>query len=305
MGKGPDIMARILLTGATGFLGKHLFRHLQSMGHEMFGTANRSQVDEPIFYCDIRDPLAVEAVFRRVQPDIVIHCAAISSVTSSTAQDYYRVNTVGTENMINASLALPGRTRFMFVSTAGVYGNQDTDNLHEGLCPKPVHHYGMSKYCAERVLMNHSERLDYTIIRPFNIIGEGQSGDFIMPKLVAAFHDQLPSVRLGNINVFRDYIDVSDACELMARLTFNPAAIGEVCNLCTGRLASIQMLLDILADLTGHEIKVEVDAAFVRKNEVWRLLGDATKLASLTQAPLEGLGLEQSLRRMLAAKAKV
>ncbi|MGN6124041.1 MAG: NAD-dependent epimerase/dehydratase family protein [Sphingomonas oligoaromativorans] len=298
-------MARILISGATGFLGKHLFRHLQDMGHEVFGTANRPQVDEPIVYCDIRDPLAVQAIFHRVRPEIVIHCAAISSVTSSAAQDYYSVNTVGTENMINAALALPGHIRFMFISTAGVYGNQDTDYLHERLCPKPVHHYGMSKFCAERVLMNHAEQLDYTIIRPFNIIGEGQSGEFIMPKLVAAFHERRPVVRLGNINVFRDYIDVSDACELIARLTFNPAAIGEICNLCTGRPVSIQTLLDILAKITGHEIRAEIDAAFVRKNEVWRLLGDSAKLESLTQGPIEGLGLEQSLRRMLAAKANV
>lgn len=296
-------MARILISGATGFLGNHLFGYLQDMGHDVFGTANRPDVDDPIFYCDIRDPLAVQAIFHRVQPDVVVHCAAISSVTSSAAQDYYRVNTVGTENLINASLALPGRTRFMFVSTAGVYGNQDTDLLHEGLCPKPVHHYGMSKFCAERVLVNYAEQLDYTIIRPFNIIGDGQSSDFIMPKLVAAFHERLPVVRLGNINVFRDYIDVSDACRLIARLTFNPAAIGEVCNLCTGRPVSIQTLLDILANITGHEIKVKVDAAFVRKNEVWRLLGDPAKLKALTQGPIEGLGLEQSLRGMLAAKA--
>lgn len=296
-------MARILLSGATGFLGRHLFKHLGAMGHEMFGTSNRPQVDAPIFYCDIRDPLAIEAIFRLVRPEIVIHCAAISSVTSSAAQDYYCVNTVGTENFINASLALPGRMRFMFVSTAGVYGNQDTHRLHENLCPKPVHHYGMSKFCAERVLANYADLLDYTIVRPFNIIGEGQSGEFIMPKLVNAFHKRMPVIRLGNIEVFRDYIDVSDACELIARLTFNPAAIGEVSNLCTGKPVSIRQLLAMLSRITGHEIRAEVDQAFVRKNEVWRLLGDASKLANLTGGHTEGLGIEDALRRMLAARA--
>jgi len=298
-------MARILLSGATGFLGKHLFRHFEKMGHEVFGTANRAQVDAPIFYCDIRDQLAVEDIFHRVQPEIVIHCAAISSVTSSVAQDYYSVNTVGTENMIHATLALPHQARFMFISTAGVYGNQDTDLLHEELCPKPVHHYGMSKFCAERVLMNYAERINYTIIRPFNIIGEGQSGDFIMPKLVNAFHNRLPEVYLGNIDVFRDYIDIYDACNLIEKLTTNPAAIGEVCNLCTGRPVSIQALLGILTEITGHEIGVQVNPALVRKNEVWRLLGDVAKLEELTQGPINGVKLEDSLRRMLAAKANV
>jgi nucleoside-diphosphate-sugar epimerase len=296
-------MARILLSGATGFLGRHLFRHLESMGQEVFGTSNHpSMAGSPIFYCDVCDPQAVETVFRQVEPEIIIHCAAISSVTSSAAQDYYRVNTVGTENFVNAALALPKRVRFMFVSTAGVYGNQDTDRLRETLCPKPVHHYGMSKFCAERVLVNYAEQLDYTIVRPFNIIGEGQSGDFITPKLVDAFYKRMPAIRLGNIKVFRDYIDVSDACELIARLTFSTEAIGQTSNLCTGKPVSIQQLLDMLFYITGYEIKVEVDQAFVRKNEVWRLLGDTEKLASLTGGHLKGLGLEDSLRRMLAAK---
>ena len=150
--------------------------------------------------------------------------------------------------------------------------------------------------------MNHSATLDYTIIRPFNIIGEGQFGQFIMPKLVDAFHRKLPVVRLGNIEVFRDYIDVSDACELISRLTFNPAAIGEISNLCTGRPVSIEELLAILAEITGHKIKVEVDQALVRKNEVWRLLGDVTKLETLTGGQIHGLNLEQSLRRMYTAQ---
>lgn len=298
-------MARILLTGVTGFLGKHLFRHLENMGHEVFGTASRSQVDAPIFYCDIRDQLAVEDVLHRVQPEIVIHCAAISSVTSSVAQDYYSVNTVGTENMVHAALALPHQVRFIFISTAGVYGNQDTDLLHEALCPKPVHHYGMSKFCAERVVMNYIDYINYTIIRPFNIIGEDQSSEFIMPKLVNAFYDRLPEVHLGNINVFRDYIDVSDACNLITQIIFNPAAIGEVYNLCTGRPVSIQTILDLLTEITGHEISVQVNPAFVRKNEVWRLLGDLSKLQELVQEPIKRLGLEASLRRMIAAKANV
>lgn len=296
-------MARILLSGATGFLGRHLFEHLKRLGNEMFGTANHAETGHRILYCDICDPLSVDAVFRQAKPEIVIHCAAISSVTSSAALDYYRVNTVGTENMVKSAIDMPWRMRFMLISTAGVYGNQDTDYLNEDLCPKPVHHYGMSKFCAERVLMNHAEQLDYTIVRPFNIIGEGQSGEFIMPKLVDAFHRRLPVVRLGNIQVFRDYIDVADACELVSRLTFNPTAIGRVSNLCTGRPVSIADLLAILTEITGHQIEVEVDPAFVRKNEVWRLLGDTARLEELTGGRLQGRNLEQSLRQMLKAKS--
>lgn len=296
-------MARILVTGATGFLGRHLCMHLTSMGHDVYGTSNRGKVDERTFFCDVFEQSSVNSVFEQSKPDIIVHCAAISSVTSSAAADYYRVNTVGTENMINAAVAAGGKKRFILVSTAGVYGNQNTDQLHEELCPKPVHHYGMSKFCAERVLLNHRDNLDYTIVRPFNIIGVGQDEEFIMPKLVNAFFERQPVIRLGNIDVFRDYIDVSDACEIIARLIFNASSVGEICNLCTGRPVSIHELLQLLKQVTGHDIEVQIDPKFVRKNEVWRLLGDATKVEKLTGGPLSGLTVKESLRRMLEAKS--
>jgi nucleoside-diphosphate-sugar epimerase len=298
-------MARILVSGATGFLGKHLVERLQREGHIVYGTTLHSPIADTVLHCDIQNQNSVDEVFEKIDPEIVIHCAAISSVTAAEAGDYYFVNTVGAENIVKAVASRENRIRYIFISTAGVYGNQDTDYLHEELCPKPVHHYGMSKYCAERLLFNYANKIDYTIIRPFNIIGVGQSHDFLMPKLADAFSRRLDVLKLGNLDVFRDYIDVSDASEMIARLTFNPAAIGQVCNLCSGRPVSLQMLLDVFANLTSHKIKIEIDPALVRKNEVWRLLGDATKLKSLTGGVMEISDVEQSLQRMLDVKTKL
>tara|TARA_R110000868_G_scaffold18003_2_gene78269 strand:+ start:18606 stop:19097 length:492 start_codon:yes stop_codon:yes gene_type:complete len=163
----------------------------------------------------------------------------------------------------------------------------------------------MSKFSAERALMNFEADIDYTVIRPFNIIGEGQAGDFIVPKLVDAFHQRSAVLSLGNIDVFRDYIDVLDACELINKLTFNPSAIGEISNLCTGRPTSIKELIAILTEITGHQIALEVDQRFVRKNEVWRLLGDTSKLEALTGGKIIGTDIDQSLRQMLAAKDRI
>lgn len=297
-------MARVLVTGATGFLGKHLFDRLHKDGHAAFGTTMHVPLNDSIFYCNIQDATGVNALIQIIQPDIIIHCAAISSVTAAVAHDYYMVNTVGTENVAKAAASLSHKVRFIFISTAGVYGNQDVDYLHEHLCPMPVHHYGMSKFCAERLLFNYIDELELTIIRPFNIIGEGQSDDFLMPKLADAYHCRLPELYLGNLEVFRDYIDVTDACELISRLTFNTAAIGEICNLCTGSPVSLNALLDIFTKLTGHNIEIKVNPTFVRKNEVWRLLGDASKLESLTGGALKTKSIEECLHRLLAAKAK-
>lgn len=252
-------------------------------------------------YCNIEDRGAVAALLHDFQPEIIIHCAAISSVTVGRAMEYYRVNTVGTENLVDAFAQSTGQRRFVFVSTAGVYGNQEHEVLHEGLCPKPVHHYGMSKFCCERLLANYADRLDYTVIRPFNIIGEGQNSEFIVPKLVSAFRARQETVRLGNLDVYRDYVDINDAAEILATLALSSAASGETVNLCSGRPVALRDLIASLEEITGHHINVEVAPEFVRRNEVWRLLGDHQKLERLLGHPLQLTPIADTLRRMLAA----
>lgn len=295
-------MARILVTGASGFVGASLFERLRSEGHDVYGTTTANPTDR-VLYCNIEDVAGVAAVFSVARPEIVIHCAAISSVTAAKTPSYYLVNTVGTENVVKQAAEMEHRVRFVLVSTAGVYGNQDTDLLHEGLCPKPVHHYGMSKLCCERLIANFVEQIDYSIVRPFNIIGEGQNREFIVPKLVDAFYNRDAVVRLGNLDVYRDYIDLADAVDIIDRITFDKNSYGETYNLCSGRPVSLQQLIQTLRDITNHDIDVEVAPEFVRKNEVWRLLGDVTKLEALLGKPLELLPMEQSLRRMVAAKS--
>jgi nucleoside-diphosphate-sugar epimerase len=291
-----------LVTGAAGFVGSFILQRLLADGHDVFGTTTGLPSGQ-IRYCNIEDRASCAALLHEIQPEIVIHCAAISSVTSGRAMDYYRVNTVGTENMIEAFAQTANRQRFVFISTAGVYGNQDAEVLHEGLCPKPVHHYGMSKFCSERLLANYADQVAYTIIRPFNIIGEGQNAQFVVPKLVDAFHSRVPVVRLGNLDVYRDYIDIMDAIEVVVGLTFSESSKGETVNLCSGSPVSIGDLIAILKDITGHDIAVEVAPEFVRRNEVWRLLGDTAKLAGLMEPTLRLTPVRETLQRMLTAKA--
>lgn len=294
-------MARILVTGATGFVGSSVYAMLQGDGHEVMGTT-KSRPHGNIHYCNIEDSDGVDAMVGGFQPELVIHCAAISSVTSSRTHEYYLSNTVGTENVLKAVNRMDHRCRFLFISTAGVYGNHDTEALHEGLCPEPVHHYGMSKFCCERLVHNYSDKIDYTIIRPFNIIGENQSADFIVPKLSRAFAARAPVIRLGNIDVYRDYLDIQEASAIICHMAFREEAIGEVYNLCSGEATSLKELLALFRRFTGHEIEVEIAPEFVRRNEVWRLTGDATKLKALIGDAVDHVHVEDSIRRIIRAQ---
>lgn len=294
-------MARVLVTGATGFVGACVYAILQRDGHEMKGTT-KSRPHGNIVYCNIEDAGGVAALISDFQPDVVIHCAAISSVISSQTPEYYMSNTVGTENILKSISNNEKTCRFIFISTAGVYGNQDVEILHEELCPKPVHHYGMSKFCSERLVKNYKDVIDYTIIRPFNIIGENQDASFIVPKLSRAFAARDPVIRLGNLDVYRDYLDIREASQIICHITFRPEAIGETYNLCSGKPTSLNELLDLFRRFTGHDIKVEVAPEFVRKNEVWRLIGDATKLKALIGDAVSSIPMEECIQRIIKAQ---
>jgi nucleoside-diphosphate-sugar epimerase len=294
-------MARILVTGATGFVGSCVYEMLQRDGHDLKGTT-KSKPHGNKAYCNIEDKSAVADLINEFNPEIIIHAAAISSVTSSESHEYYLSNTIGTENILNSLNRSNERVRFIFVSTAGVYGNQDTDSLSETLCPKPVHHYGMSKFCCERLLPNYTDVIDYTIIRPFNIIGPNQSADFIVPKLSRAFVAREPVLRLGNLDVYRDYLDIKEACAIIRHIAFRDEAIGETYNLCSGVPVALKELLALFQKITGHDIEIEVAPEFVRKNEVWRLTGDATKLRALIGNSIPTIPIEQSIQRIVEAQ---
>lgn len=290
-------MSRILITGATGFLGAHFFKLFERKGYETYGTSTTRAADR-IRLCNIENFSEIKSVLGDIRPDLVIHCAAIASVTSSPPGKYYTTNVIGAENVIQASVSA-GVKRLIHISTAGVYGNQETDLLSEALAPKPVHHYGMSKFCSERVALNYKNNIDISIVRPFNIIGRGQNDEFIVPKLVNAFKNKQEFIKLGNIDVYRDYIDIHDSVNFVFEIINNPDSYGKIINLCTGRATSIRDLLQELRDLTSHEIKVSIASEFVRKNEVWRLLGDSSKLKSLIGDDFNIVPVRDTLKDML------
>jgi GDP-6-deoxy-D-talose 4-dehydrogenase len=295
-------MANVFITGISGFIGSELARQMSLDGHTVTGSSF-STGDQKHIKCDIRKPAEILAAIVSVHPDIIIHAAALSSVTLGRTMDYYESNVLGTENVISAVNAIGGRRRLIFISTAGVYGNQQQEVLSEDLPPLPVSHYGMSKLVCERMMANASEHHDITVIRPFNIVGPGQNRSFIVPKLVQHFAERQSSVRLGNLDPIRDYIDVQTCCNIIAQLAMNPSANGETVNLCAGTGTSVRDLLTVLTELTQHTIEVIPAQEFMRKSEVWRLLGSTTKLNRLLLVKSSPRPFRKVLSEMLDAFA--
>ncbi len=292
-------MNRVLITGITGFIGRYLEQSLVKAGYEVKGTSTKIQ-NERIFKCNLENKNEIETVLTSYSPNIIIHCAALSSVTRGQTIDYYINNVIATENLIESANRLTELERFMFLSTAGVYGNQaGHEILSEDLCPNPISHYGMSKLVCEKMCVGFlNEGINCTVIRPFNVIGVGQNPDFIVPKLVSHFKENKKEIHLGNINTSRDYIDVYASCELIKDLITAEKSFGQIVNLCGGTGHSVAELIEVLQQIYGYKIKVITDPKFVRKNEVWRLTGSVDKLESCLGKQVPKMDLHEVLSEM-------
>ncbi|MDR2007297.1 MAG: GDP-mannose 4,6-dehydratase [Acidaminococcales bacterium] len=289
----------ILITGGTGFIGSYLVREMLKDDTDFVVLSNRNADFAPpdkIARATLEDREALKTAFKRHRPDAVIHLAAVASAVYGEINDFYTVNVCGTENLLEAAreFCRPG-TRVVLVSTAGVYGNQDIEFLHEELLFNPCNHYSYSKMVMEVLSRNYSDVLDIKIARPFNIIGSGQKESFLVPKLVRAFACAQETIALGNVDSVRDYVPVNFCVKVLLKLARQKEACPQILNICRGGAYSCIDIVAMLKDLTGLSPKIEIAESFVRKNEVKRMVGDNTRLTKFI-----GGGKEETVREILA-----
>ncbi len=234
-----------------------------------------------ILKANINDVNALEAEIATLSPDYVIHLAGISFVASKDHEAFYRVHALGTGNLLKALIHLPtAPKKILLASSATVYGNSSNPFSIETQALEPVDHYAISKVAMEEMAKTYFERLPIVIARPFNYTGVGQKGDFLIPKLIRHFANQLPFIELGNLNIEREFNDVLTICSAYLNL-LELGEPGEIYNVCTGQARSLQFVLNNLSELTGYCPEIRVNPNFVRTNEVIRMCGNPKKLQDL------------------------
>lgn len=285
---------RLLVTGASGFTGRHLNLSAQAAGHSVSALE-----------ADLTDVNAIKSALSACGPlDAVVHLAGIAFVGHADNAAFYAVNTVGTTNLLQclvSETAAVGRPRVLVASSANVYGNCERSPISEEQAPAPVNHYAASKLAMEHMALTYTDRLSVVIARPFNYTGPGQSPSFLIPKLVNHFARRAPGIELGNLHVEREFNDVRMVCDAYLAL-LEKGQPGETYNICTGQTHSLQSVMDRLERLTGHQMAVTINPAFVRANEVHRLCGSPTKLLSCV-GELVPYSLDDTLQSMLDAAA--
>ena len=287
-----DVILKILVTGGQGFTGRVFAAAAANDGHEV-----------QLLTADLLDRQSISRELELKQPDAVVHLAAISFVGHGDANAFYSVNVIGTMQLLDAIADMKQTPqRVLLASSANVYGNYTCASITEESPTTPVNHYAMSKLAMEHMAKTRLDRIPLFITRPFNYTGRGQASSFVIPKLVEHFSQRKSLVKIGNMNIEREFNDVRMVCVAYLRL-LSSGVIGETYNICTGITYTLGQVLELLTDLTGHKLVAETDPQFVRASEIGRLSGDPEKLLR-TVGTLPAFDLKQTLSWMLSADEK-
>ncbi|KAB0539666.1 NAD-dependent epimerase/dehydratase family protein [Xanthomonas cissicola] len=266
-----------LVTGATGFTGRYVKDSLERAGYAVHGWSHGGPALPNTYRVDMVDREQVRTAVASLQPEVVVHLAAISFVAHGDVDGIYRLNVVGTRNLLDALAANAKRpARVLLASSANIYGNAG-GLISEDVMPSPQNDYAVSKLAMEYMAKLWAEVLPITIIRPFNYTGVGQSSKFLLPKIVQHFQKRAAVMELGNVDVSRDFYDVRCVAEAITRLVSSVKTEG-VYNISSGNEYSLRDVVDIVADIADHQLEVVVNPAFVRGNEVKSLRGDNRRL---------------------------
>jgi len=285
---------KALVTGAHGFVGRHLVAHLRAEGDDVAVLDHEGE--QPV---DVTDGPSVTKMVGERRPDVVYHLAAVSHVGQSwdAPERVWRVNAEGTLHVLRACVET-GVARVLVVGSADEYGAVDEGALPlaEDAPLRPLTPYGVSKVAADFLALQAflGSGLATLRVRSFNHTGPGQAPRFLVPglaaRVAAAEREGRDEVAVGALDPVRDLLDVRDVVRAY-RLLVERGEAGEAYNVCRGRGVSVADVAGQLLASAQRPLRLAVDPDLVRPVEVPRLVGDPTKLRGAIgwepQIPLE------------------
>lgn len=291
---------KILVTGADGFIGSHLVEALLARNldvrvfvfYNSFNSWGWLDTIAPeklknldVFAGDIRDPNGVAEAVQGC--DVVFHLAALIAIPFSyhSPDSYIDTNIKGTLNVLQAARRF-NTERILVTSTSEVYGTAqyapiDEKHPFQGQSP-----YSASKIGADRLVESFFRSFDTPIVtvRPFNTYGPRQSARAVIPTAITQLLSGRSELRLGSLTPTRDFNYVKDTAMGFIELAESDKAIGQEVNIATGVEHTISDVVNILISELNPEAKIVIDDQRLRPDasEVFRLIGDNTKITTLT-----------------------
>ncbi len=291
-------MKKVLITGATGFVGRHLAEHFLAKGYQVTGLCRHAHAKKSrisLIKVDMTDPRQIKAAVSASRPDWIFHLAAQSIARSSweMEKETLTVNTAGTIHLLNAVRQSAPKARILFASSNHVYGkiiyNKETLTEHDLMWPENP--YGASKALAELACRDFISRfgIHVIIVRAFNQTGRGQLPHFVFPDwcrqiALAEIGRASRVLQVGNLNVQRDFLHVSDVVNAY-EILLEKGKSGEVYNLCSGRPQPLRDYLDFLLREAKIKMKVEVRADRLRAHDPKKIAAYPDKMFALDWRP--------------------
>ena len=271
-------MNRLFVTGATGFVGGHVEAAVRAGD---FGDCTWLPAPETL---DIRDADATQAAIEEARPDAVIHLAARTFIPESFTDPwgFFEVNLRGTLNVLRALKAIKFQGRMLYVSSGDVYGLVPESELpvDERRLPEPRSPYAVSKIASEHLTLQYhrAEGLDAVVARPFNHVGPGQDGRFVLPSLaaqiVAIARGEPAMIYAGDIDTTRDFTDVRDVVAAYG-VMLRSGRPGSTYVVGSGQERSVRRILAQMCEIAGVTAEIRQDASRMRPSEQRRMVANA------------------------------
>lgn len=284
---------RVLVTGGSGFIGSHVVDRLLDLGNAVIvvfdkekpGKLAHRENEVSWVHGDIRDYRQCVKAVKDV--DAVLHLAALINVDESIREplDFYETNVRGTMNLLEAVRSESSVQKFVYQSTAEVYGTKLKGKLKETDLCDARSPYAASKYAAERYCLSYASTFgkpEITITRGFNTYGPRQTYG-VKGALIAIFITNLlkgkPPIINGDGSQMRDYICVNDMAGGLVKAIQTKGLNGEIINLASGEAISVNKIAEAILEVSGLELKPIYREA--RLGEVARSCGDPSKALKL------------------------
>ena len=312
---------KILITGASGFVGRLLARAEIERESQVIGIHDPAESPDLSFNSypiDLRNSQALKEFINEIGVlRGVYHLAAISSVRMCQENPgmCFGVNVTGTLNLLDALSKLDERPRVLFASSCEVYGNVDPSRqpVNEDTRPAPINVYGLSKLLGEEIChyynyiwgphVNEKRSHGVLISRGFNHTGPGQTESFVFPYVASSLAKvekgaAEPVLKMGNLSVIRDVLDARDVVRAYM-MAADKAKPGSTYNVTSGRCISIEEGVRMLVEISGLRVKIVQESSRMRTYDVPRLTGDASRIDKDLGWRAE-ISLEQTMKDLLS-----
>lgn len=307
-------MRSILITGANGFVGRHVVDYCLTKQAKITAVHRNSQTknsgDDTIRWvsCNVDNQAETFDLLEQSRPDWIIHLAGVSHIPVSwkDPKTTFRSNLIGTFNLLEGITHSGLSSKILIVSSSDVYAPVPSNGkaLSEESPLNPLSPYAVTKVGTELLIdwFIREKGVNAVTVRPFSHTGPGQKENFVcssFAKQIALIElgKQEPELHVGNLEIQRDFSDVRDMVRAYW-LALERGGEGEVYNICSGNPLKLKTILEHLLQLSKSRIEVHKDPTRFRKSDIPVQFGDPTKFIKATNWSKE-FSMEKTLKDML------